>query len=308
MQIDDKIILLYFKILNISDFKEYILYSKENEINSVYISSVFHEGENIKFIKPELSELDNIKKVIQNLISSTPNNLVFSQLNYQVVDSNVFSGKNIVFVESQKVQLNDTQYNNFVNNKYLKSSYNEIIDVDINSIANTSEVSTSTTNAQKSNKKFKKIPVIILVLIITLLSILIIVKAPSLFKKSGKKANSTNNKTENKNNTEQKGKPISIATKTQKCSNGGQVTASIGSVKNKDRTSTVIVDVKNNSNISCYVEKVSVDFYNSKGKLITYLPAYFEKEIKKKQKASSESIININLQEAKTVVIKIDTN
>ena len=126
MKIDDKTILTYFKINSNNKKVEYVLYSKENEINSVYISNVCHTEDGFKFIKPHQEDLDKLKKIVQNLISTNPNVFIFTQNKYQFINYVLLANKNISFEEYQKVQLTDTQYSNLLTNKYLKYPFGDV--------------------------------------------------------------------------------------------------------------------------------------------------------------------------------------
>ena len=122
MQIDDKTILTYFKIKNNQDIDvEYVLYSKEP--NTVYIANVNHTDDGFKFTKPNTDDLDTLKQIIQNLISINPNDFVFTRNKYQFITYAIFKEKNIIFEDYQKVQLNETQYNNLLTSRYLKYPY-----------------------------------------------------------------------------------------------------------------------------------------------------------------------------------------
>lgn len=126
MKIDDKTILTYFKINNNNKEVEYVLYSKENELNSLYISNVYHTENGFKFIKPHQEDLDKLKKIVQNLISTNPNVFIFTQNKYQFINYVLFANKSISFEEYQKVQLTDVQYSNLLTNKYLKYPFGDV--------------------------------------------------------------------------------------------------------------------------------------------------------------------------------------
>lgn len=146
MKIENRTIITYFKIRN---NKEYVIYTKDNELNSIYISSVSNNGE---LNKLDSEELPILKEIIKNLISSNPDSLLFSKYSYQFISLSILSGKNIVFEGSQKIQLTDTQYTNLLNNRYLKYPYNNI-----------------STNDKKDNKKKNNDKLIITVFILLMI-------------------------------------------------------------------------------------------------------------------------------------------
>ena len=123
-------ILTYFMIKNnMGSESEYVLYNYEDNKNIIYISGVFHEGDNVKFIKPTVEALPDIKKIIQNLISHSPNGFVFSQNKYQYIDVKKLNDKTIENVDTQKIQLTDIQYDNLLNSKYLMYPYGNLITI-----------------------------------------------------------------------------------------------------------------------------------------------------------------------------------
>lgn len=120
-------IITYFRLHSSTNTAaEYILYNYKNSSTTIYVSSVYHEGDNIKLLKPTQESLNILKKIIQNLISVNPNSFVFSQNKYEYIDMDKLNDKNIVQAEYQKIQLTDSQYQIMLENKYLMYPYSNM--------------------------------------------------------------------------------------------------------------------------------------------------------------------------------------
>lgn len=125
-------ILTHFKFDTDADYNtEYVLYTdSEHEGVNLYLASVFYDNEKINFIMPDREKFEDLKKIIENLISNNPNNFIFSQRKYKYIDSNIFETKEIEEVEVQRVQLTQDQYKNILNNKYLSYPFSNMLKKD----------------------------------------------------------------------------------------------------------------------------------------------------------------------------------
>ena len=78
-------ILTHFKFDTDQDYNtEYVLYTdSEHEGVNLYLASVFYDNEKINFIMPDREKFEDLKKIIENIISNNPNNFIFSQRKYK---------------------------------------------------------------------------------------------------------------------------------------------------------------------------------------------------------------------------------
>lgn len=122
-------LLTHFKFDTGVDYdREYILYTdSENEGANLYLAGLFYDNDKINLIMPEKEKMEDLKKIIENLISNNPNNFIFSQRKYKYIENADLETKNIEEVETQKVQLTANQYNNLVNNKYLSYPFSNML-------------------------------------------------------------------------------------------------------------------------------------------------------------------------------------
>ena len=122
-------ILTHFKFDTDQDYNtEYVLYTdSEHEGANLYLASVFYDTDKTNFIMPDREKFEDLKKIIENLISNNPNGFIFTQKKYKYIETKIFDTKEIEEVESQHVQLTNTQYKNLINNKYLSYPFSNML-------------------------------------------------------------------------------------------------------------------------------------------------------------------------------------
>ena len=126
-------ILTHFKFDTEEDYNtEYILYTdSENEGINLYLAQLLYENDKVEFKMPKKEKFEDLKKIIENLISNNPNSFIFSQKKYKYVGMEALEIRSLEEVETQKIQLNEDQYKNLTNNKYLSYPLNNMLNAKI---------------------------------------------------------------------------------------------------------------------------------------------------------------------------------
>ena len=127
MQMNIENIITYFKLKNEkNEMEEFLLYNNGVDRTNINVAKVIRENNVTKLVKPSQETLPILKKIIQNLISHSPNAFVFSQNKYQYIDLYYFNNKQIESVDSQKILLTEEQYSNMLNCKFLMYPYDNL--------------------------------------------------------------------------------------------------------------------------------------------------------------------------------------
>ena len=122
-------VLTYFKLYDDSDkLNEYLFYTKdlEDDKKTLYVANLEYKDNRIYLVKPADEIIEDLKKIIESLISDSTNNFVFTKCEYHYLDLDIIDE---VYTEEKtvlKLGLTNDKFESLSNNKFLTYPFSNV--------------------------------------------------------------------------------------------------------------------------------------------------------------------------------------
>ncbi|MBE6159531.1 MAG: hypothetical protein E7157_00570 [Lactobacillales bacterium] len=130
----DVLVITYFKLkekmfsTSVEDV-EYVMYTipQDTKVRTIYLSRLTIEN---KLILPSKEELESLKKIIENFLSSRTDEIQLVKNKYEYIDINKLENIEIIEESKQKIELPTEKYIKLLSNKYLTYPKLKILNIE----------------------------------------------------------------------------------------------------------------------------------------------------------------------------------